>query len=279
MTIRRAFYSSIAIVSRYPTETSGLLLFLVAFILVASNAVYFQHSSHPAPMWGMSQTDDAETSINKVIARTETVSSVNSVLSQPVSLTNIPVPTARPISRKSPSSRSSLVRDVQQGLAELGFYEGKVDGIFGTATRQAIISFETRAQMLPDGLASYKLLEKIHVAIAVSKRNKAETQVKRSIPNPVGQQAGQTNTAKVDETATFLDKTQTTAFDKETVSRIQTGLKKVFGEAEIEVDGIYGDQTKQAIMRFQQFFSMEATGQIDQKTMEKLLSTGIISAI
>ena len=157
----------------------------------------------------------------------------------------------------------------------------KVDGIFGSATRQAIIDFETKAQMLPDGTASYKLLERIRVTLAVSKKKQSDGTVTEpaEVPEPDQSNSAALNSNKQVDQTTFLDQTQTTAFDKETVQRIQTGLKTVFGEAEIEVDGIYGEQTRQAIMRFQQFFTMDATGEIDQKTMEKLISTGIISAI
>ena len=123
--IIRAFYCSAGLVARHPTETSGILLFVVAFALVASNAVYFQHQSHPAPLWSVSKTNGEDAVVKNVVVKTDSVSSVNSVLAQPVSLQNIPIPTARPAQRKSPSRRSSLVREVQQALSELGFYAGK----------------------------------------------------------------------------------------------------------------------------------------------------------
>ena len=40
-----------------------------------------------------------------------------------------------------------------------------------------------------------------------------------------------------------------------------------------------GNQTREAIQRFQKFFNLDANGEIDRKTMEKLLSAGIITAI
>ena len=68
-------------------------------------------------------------------------------------------------------------------------------------------------------------------------------------------------------------------FDRDMVIRIQTGLKERFGEAEIDIDGVFGDQTRNALMRFQAFFDLDPTGDINSKTREKLLSAGVIQAI
>lgn len=44
------------------------------------------------------------------------------------------------------------VRLVQQRLRQLGFYQGRVDGIFGRATHDAVIAFQARRRLAPDGI-------------------------------------------------------------------------------------------------------------------------------
>lgn len=44
------------------------------------------------------------------------------------------------------------VRLVQQRLRQLGFYQGRVDGIFGRATHDAVIAFQARRRLTADGI-------------------------------------------------------------------------------------------------------------------------------
>lgn len=55
-------------------------------------------------------------------------------------------------------SRGDEVRRVQSKLRELGFYTGKVDGIYGTNTRDAVRSFQRSVGITADGIAGQKTL-------------------------------------------------------------------------------------------------------------------------
>lgn len=55
-------------------------------------------------------------------------------------------------------SRGDEVRRVQSKLKELGFYTGKVDGIYGTNTRDAVRSFQRSVGITADGIAGQKTL-------------------------------------------------------------------------------------------------------------------------
>ncbi len=55
-------------------------------------------------------------------------------------------------------SRGNEVRQVQSKLRELGYYKGSVDGIFGSATKKAVIAFQKNCGITADGIAGPKTL-------------------------------------------------------------------------------------------------------------------------
>lgn len=55
-------------------------------------------------------------------------------------------------------SRGEEVRRIQTKLKQLGFYNGSVDGIYGTATQKAVKRFQTSVGITSDGIAGSKTL-------------------------------------------------------------------------------------------------------------------------
>jgi len=64
-------------------------------------------------------------------------------------------------------STGSEVSEIQTRLKEWGYYNGKVDGIFGTATRNAVIKFQKSNGLEADGIVGTKTL----AALGISKTN------------------------------------------------------------------------------------------------------------
>lgn len=58
-------------------------------------------------------------------------------------------------------SRGSEVRNIQTRLKNWGYYKGSVDGIYGTATKNAVIAFQKKNGLTPDGIAGPATLAKI----------------------------------------------------------------------------------------------------------------------
>lgn len=56
-------------------------------------------------------------------------------------------------------SRGSTVKKVQQKLKNWGYYNGSVDGIYGSQTKQAVIKFQKKNNLAVDGIAGKKTLE------------------------------------------------------------------------------------------------------------------------
>lgn len=58
----------------------------------------------------------------------------------------------------------SEVSQIQSRLKEWGYYSGKVDGIFGTATQSAVIKFQKANGLTPDGIVGSKTLAAIGIS-------------------------------------------------------------------------------------------------------------------
>ncbi|MCD7723785.1 MAG: spore cortex-lytic enzyme [Clostridiales bacterium] len=55
-------------------------------------------------------------------------------------------------------STGSEVEEIQKKLKSLGYYNGSVDGIFGSSTREAVKSFQKSVGLTADGIAGYATL-------------------------------------------------------------------------------------------------------------------------
>lgn len=55
-------------------------------------------------------------------------------------------------------STGGEVSEIQSRLKEWGYYSGAVDGIFGTATKNAVIKFQKANGLTPDGIVGSKTL-------------------------------------------------------------------------------------------------------------------------
>ena len=55
--------------------------------------------------------------------------------------------------------RETERKEVQIKLAELGLYQGEIDGHIGSASRASIRSYQQKKGLVPDGFASQSLLK------------------------------------------------------------------------------------------------------------------------
>jgi Putative peptidoglycan binding domain len=68
----------------------------------------------------------------------------------------------------SEGDNGTEVEDLQKALAQLGLYDGKVDGDFGTGTKDAVIAFQNAHNLTPDGIVGEKTADAINQALASS---------------------------------------------------------------------------------------------------------------
>ena len=60
-------------------------------------------------------------------------------------------------------SQGEMVRTIQERLAALELYNGAIDGIFGPATTNAVIEFQKRKGLVPDGIVGNMTLEALGI--------------------------------------------------------------------------------------------------------------------
>ena len=68
-------------------------------------------------------------------------------------------------------SRGDTVKKIQQKLKRWGYYTGAVDGIFGAKTRKAVIYFQRKNGLTPDGIVGNKTFKALGISVSSSSSN------------------------------------------------------------------------------------------------------------
>lgn len=142
------------------------------------------------------------------------------------------------------------VSSLQQGLQQAGYPVGVVDGVFGSGTENALISFQTEYGLVADGIAGPSTLAKL----------------------------AEVNTAP-DNGGTSASITTLNPGDSgDAVTVLQTKLKELgFFPNAVEVTGYYGGITVDAVKRFQQANSLGADGIAGPSTQARLFGADAVS--
>ncbi|HEV7805864.1 MAG TPA: peptidoglycan-binding protein [Solirubrobacteraceae bacterium] len=135
-------------------------------------------------------------------------------------------------------SKGDDVKDLQEGLIELDFKPGTPDGVFGVLTESAVRSFQTWAQVAPDGAVGPLTWEKF-------------------------------------DDADKSDPTLRTGDERIAVRGLQRRLLDAgYGAGEIEIDGEFGPQTEAAVVAFQEASEIDVDGIVGPQTWEALNGLG-----
>ena len=138
------------------------------------------------------------------------------------------------------------VRQMQQALRDLGYYEGEADGVFGDATRLAVMAFQTANGLYASGEADRAMLLLLHEGQTLSWQDFIAGKVCERGDSGAG------------------------------VRSLQRRLKQM-GYYDGECTDVFGDSTQRAVERFQSQNGLEITGRADEATC-RLLYSGTASA-
>ncbi len=134
-------------------------------------------------------------------------------------------------------SQGDTVTKIQERLQELGFYTGSIDGYFGDKTEKSYKEFQEAAGVTIDGISG-----------------KSDQELLFSDNAPYAAQE-----PEQDENTT------------ETITSVQEKLKSLNYYSGV-CDGEIGTHTTEAIFAFQIDNDLEATGELDEATIEAILS-------
>ena len=137
------------------------------------------------------------------------------------------------------------VRKLQGRLAELGYYAGGVDGLYGSTTTSAVKAFQRANGLSGDGQAGTQTQTKLYSANAKYAASPVTT------ANP-----GQTRTLTVGMTGNDVYALQERLIELNYLSGV--------------ADGVFGTETQSALVAFQNRNGLTADGQAGASTLKKL---------
>jgi len=140
---------------------------------------------------------------------------------------------------RTTNTASQQVRDVQQLLLDLGYYNGTVTGTVGTLTRDAVVQFQRNNGLAADGVIDAQLVTAVRKVWTARYSNQP--------------------------TRTVLS----TGARGENVRSVQRRLSEL-GYYKNAQDGIFGNNTKNAVVAFQKEYRLNPTGRVDGQTWQAL---------
>ena len=260
-----------------PVAAGGWLVMALTGGLIIANALVFQSGRHPAPFFATREA--------------------------PVSAPAAPVVTEAQLERQR------LVRDIQVELRRLGMYGGLLDGLNGPATERGVRAYQ-RARGLPEtGDIDTALLARLAMDTGADVDNlpplpplppqTAPGHSSSGQPSPAASSASNPSTGSVRTTrvtppvpSPSAPRAQTVSApvnagpvppasvgsnalsgDRARIARLQAALSEM-GYGPISVDGFAGEQTANAIRRFELDRGLAITGSLGpmvEQEVEKVL--------
>jgi peptidoglycan hydrolase-like protein with peptidoglycan-binding domain len=239
--VRRVAAASGAAVARNPMMVGGTSAFLIALFFVSANAMWYQPHFHKGAFF---PTRDLPQNVLPLEGEA-------------------PVQQQRGSEAEEPSS-DPTVQQVQTVLEDLKLYRGKVDGALGTDTAEAILTYQKIVGQPMTGEIDDALLSQLGIQTSTASIRPA------------------TSASHVADPASLAHEVATGSVPapglpaQERISRIQAGLR-AFGNESVEIDGMVGTRTRNAIKEFQSLFGLAVTGEPDEEVYAKMREIGLTS--
>ncbi|WP_273754735.1 peptidoglycan-binding domain-containing protein [Bartonella sp. MM73XJBT.G] len=227
----------------------GSIIFSISFLFVSVNALFLQMTPHKNIFnqikFSSTHNIGKSSNLSEKESKSQESSRVTSLNSSSHHNTNPPF---------LPQSASMLEK--QKELAELGLYDGPLDGLEGPKTRRAIALWKQQATQKKkiDVLPNAKT-DEIAVLIKQSEIEMANDTTTRNITN---------------SEEAILDPSV------EDILQVQKALRN-FGHEEILVTGIEDQKTIEALKQFQKMFDLPITGKINSTILMKMREIGLLN--
>lgn len=219
-------------IARHPREFVGIIMAAAATLAIFVNALFLQHGPHPAPIFATRPVTQ-----RPLTEREAALPPHRPVIPQAASA--VPAAIAR-------SQAAQVTSDIQRELARRGFYDGAVDGIWGAKTDAAARNFVQTSGLKLDPKPSDSLLR----ALTAVPGKTAGSQVAAPAP------------AHDDQIAAMIAPSKR-------VLAIQSALAE-FGYGQIKPTGVYDQDTRGAIEKFQRARGLPVDGKISDRFVREL---------
>lgn len=159
--------------------------------------------------------------------------------------TEVPEPQATAAALLKLGDEGDKVRDLQHRLLQLEWYEGKITGTYGEETRLAVAGFQEKRDLPGTGELDDATWQKL---TSMTRQPTDDEMHNILVPGPALFAKG----AKGDS-----------------VKDLQARLKQIAWYSP-KIDGIFGDSTLEAVKGFQTKREIPVTGEVDQRTLDRL---------
>ncbi|MDQ0319582.1 peptidoglycan hydrolase-like protein with peptidoglycan-binding domain [Pararhizobium capsulatum DSM 1112] len=297
--------------ARNPGPVGGAAAFFVVFSFVAANALWYQPGAHPSPFLRTrlpltspdpSRLTTGETSLDPktvttFVIKREGEAEAAAEASPDAATPTQSVPQQAAAERPQPSPQADvdsvasiiagsapevdaaqnpkLIASVQEELVRRGFYDGQADGKMGPKTVAAIQVFERQAGRPVTGAASEQLLASLRSArktVVAAKPDSRPYETVKAEKGELDPVAAAIRQANIDPQ--YIPKADIPA-SSELVMNIQRGLVNL-AYADVTVDGVAGDQTREAIRHFEKHYRLPPTGEPSETVLRKMKDIGAL---
>ncbi|MCZ4075403.1 peptidoglycan-binding domain-containing protein [Agrobacterium sp. LMR679] len=266
---------------RHPKLVGSCGAFAVVFGFVAANALWYQPGVHPSPFL---RTRDAENPNGIAGYRpAEPLGTQGNVttfrIERPAEPQNAQQPAAEtPVQPVAESQKpQQIVADIQAELKKRGLYEGEADGRMGPRTAAAIMFFEETLGMEQTGEPTTRVLAALRIdgaTVAAIPRDRPADSSGGVEIDPVAAAIRKAEAPRPKAEPASLNSAVKPA-SRDLIAKIQQGLINI-AYADVKVDGVAGQQTRNAIRAFEKHYRLPETGEPSEAVLKKLKSIGAL---
>lgn len=166
----------------------------------------------------------------------------------------------------------SDVKQVQTQLQALGYYSGKLDGVYGSGSMAAVLAFQKANGLYADGLAGTQTFAKLFSSSAVAAGSGGSSGSSDS--GSSSGSGGSSDSGGSSGSGTYITLREGSTGTE--VKALQQALKNL--NYNVSADGTYGGLTKMAVIAFQQRNGLTADGVAGAATQAKLFSGSALAA-
>lgn len=290
-----------------PMQNLGVFTISAAIVFSASNALFWQTTTHPAPLFSETTQGQSVQTFGEIVPGLNAphplelaVSRASAPISQEIQTPVSALPSNRGEGETGSVTHESLIR-AQEVLSSMGFFTGKVDGFYGPLTAEAIRAYEIYRGLPPKGAITPEIIATIlngptlssvvaptisaptiapvlealepSQALQILTSNRDAISNEQLVPQVLPTLPTVPVQANTTPDVAVASVPLNPLIDEVLIENIQRGLSSL-GFYYNAFDGIAGESTARAIREFENFKNIAQTGLVSEGLLEWLISAG-----